>query len=86
MTFNGTSWSVPVNIDGSAQFMSVSCQSATFCAAVDAVGKAFTYNGIAWSVPTSLETPIATPLTGVSCPTATFCMAVDQQGYAIKGT
>jgi hypothetical protein len=51
VTFDGRTWSVPVNVDQKAAhsetgpvlmfLMSVSCHSATFCAAGDSIGDTF---------------------------------------------
>jgi hypothetical protein len=54
VTFDGTSWTAPVNIDAEAAhsvngpvlkfLMSVSCQSAAFCVAGNSTGDAFVRN------------------------------------------
>jgi hypothetical protein len=92
LTYNGTSWSAPTHIDTnpvspSCSFscvavtpFSVSCPSATFCAAVDENGNALTYNGTSWSAPTDNSGGF---LDSVSCPSATFCVAVDENGNAL---
>ena len=63
---------------------SVSCPTASFCAAVDGNGNALTSHGHqgAWSRPVNID-PIAGILSSVSCTSATFCMAVDTNGYAL---
>jgi hypothetical protein len=65
---------------------SVSCPTASFCAAVDGTGYTFTWNGTSWSRPVWSATSPADPgggaLTSVSCPTARFCVAVDGDGRA----
>ena len=58
---------------------SVSCPSATFCAAVDGVGNALIYNGSSWSSPSDIDAIMST-LRSVSCPSTTFCVAVDPVG------
>ena len=61
LTYNGSSWSSPSNIDGSSSINSVSCPSASFCIAVDNAGNALTYNGSSWSSPrTSTAVPPST--------------------------
>jgi len=67
---------------------SVSCPSASFCAAVDGNGNALTsqaaFRGrIAWSAAKDID-PIAGILNSVSCPSARFCVAVDTMGYALE--
>ncbi len=95
LTYNGTSWSAPTQIDNSdsgGHFDSLSCPSATFCAAVSDTGYALTYNGASWSGGTKVApNPPGTcsiscayeGLTSVSCPSATFCAAVDYDGDAL---
>jgi hypothetical protein len=89
LTYSGTSWSGGTNIapnpPGTCSIScehegltSVSCPSATFCAAVDYDGDALTYNGTSWSAPTH----IGGDEDGVSCPSATFCAAVGPE-YAL---
>ena len=88
MTFNGSSWSAPANID-TYPLASVSCASASFCVAVDGYtdrlqnhsGRAFTFNGSSWSAPVSIDA--TSSLESVSCPSASFCVAVDSGGNAL---
>ncbi len=72
-------WSSPKMIDSipnnGEAFTSVSCSSASFCAAVDAQGNALTYNGTTWSTPRAID-PNGT-LISVSCASASFCVAMD---------
>ena len=58
---------------------SVSCPTATFCAAVDYSGNVLTYNGSLWSSPQSIDAGHS--LYSVSCSSASFCAAVDYSGY-----
>ena len=48
-------WSAPAPVDPVFSARSVSCPSATFCAAVDYSGNAVIFNGSSWSAPTSIE-------------------------------
>ncbi len=81
LTYNGSSWSAPIDIDGTDALTSVSCPSTSFCAAVDSSGRALTYNGASWSAPAHVDAfPV---LTSVSCPSASFCAAVDNNGNAL---
>jgi len=69
-------WSAPDKIGTGLGFVSVSCSSATFCAAVGTnggpSGYALTYNGTSWS-----PTYIGIAAGAVSCASASFCVAVD---------
>ena len=60
---------------------SVSCPSASFCAAVDSVGGVVTFNGTSWSAAVGIDG--INQLTSVSCPSASFCAAVDSLGNAV---
>jgi hypothetical protein len=67
---------------------SISCPTASFCAAVDGNGDALTARAagrhrIGWSRAQDID-PIAGILNSVSCPTADFCMAVDTMGRALE--
>jgi hypothetical protein len=73
LTYNGTSWTAPTQIDSGNGLASVSCSSATFCVAVDEKGNALTYNGTSWSAPTKIHG--VGGFRAVSCPSATFCGA-----------
>jgi hypothetical protein len=43
LTWNGSTWSAPLDIDPGFSLTSVSCTSSTFCVAVDDDGNAPTY-------------------------------------------
>jgi hypothetical protein len=58
---------------------SVSCPTASFCAATRSDGVVYFYNGSRWSAQTTLS---GVPLVAVSCTSATFCMAVDDSSSA----
>lgn len=94
LTFNGASWSAPVNIDnsslGSSHISSldqVSCPTASFCVATDWVGNVLSFNGSSWSAPTNIySVPPGSGDSGlpsVSCPTPSFCVAVSDNGSAL---
>jgi hypothetical protein len=79
------SWSSPSQIDPDSYLSSVSCPSASFCAAVEwthgtqpSGGNVLTYNGSSWSSPSDIDP--GNNLASVSCPSASFCVAVDDQG------
>ena len=81
-----TSWSAPEMVDPpSGSMTSVSCVSASFCAAVDSAGAALTFDGTTWSAPVSIDPIAPEPMnsyttghfSSVSCVSTTFCIAVD---------
>jgi hypothetical protein len=65
-----------------AGLTSVSCPSATFCAAVDSSGHALT-GALGSPESTTADIDGTSLLTSVSCPSSSFCMAVDMAGNAI---
>jgi hypothetical protein len=72
-------WSAPTAIESEhLGLYSVSCSSATFCAALG--GKdAVTYNGTSWSAPTKIGGAYYI-VVSVACPSATFCVAPAANG------
>lgn len=64
-----------------ANFSSVSCPTAEFCAAVDQTGDAFTWNGKSWSKGVDIDSTAASnindQLASVSCASSSFCVAGD---------
>jgi len=58
---------------------SVSCPTASFCAATRSDGVVYFYNGSRWGAQTTLS---GVPLVSVSCTSATFCMAADDSSSA----
>jgi hypothetical protein len=58
----------------------VSCPTATFCRAVDSIGRVFGFNGVTWSTGTQIDAGHA--FTSISCPTMAYCVAVDRDGRA----
>ena len=75
-------WQAGVNLFGTGgfagSFNSVSCTSATFCAAVSGT-RAFIFNGSTWTAGTDIESISNPDLISVSCVSSTFCVAADQQ-------
>jgi hypothetical protein len=77
---------------GPADFTSVSCPSATFCAAVDQTGDAFVLSGTAWSKGDAIDSTAQSnsndELGSVSCASSTFCVAGDDQDdvYVYNGS
>jgi hypothetical protein len=76
-TFDGSVWSTEQPTV--AHLRSLSCVSASFCLAVDQLGRAYKYQG-AWSAPVTVAgfAPWA-----VSCRTSTFCSGVGQSQAAV---
>jgi RHS repeat-associated protein len=77
-------WSAPSTVDSTRSVKSVSCPSASFCAAVDTSGYATIYNGTSWSTPSDIDGSHA--LESVSCTSSTFCKAVDNDGNVLSYT
>jgi hypothetical protein len=86
LTYNGSSWSAATAIDNESLLYSVSCASASFCAAVgggpEELANALIYNGSSWSAPHTVDSRGVT-VTSVSCPSVSFCAAVDWNGDAL---
>lgn len=82
LTYDGSSWSSPVDIDGATALDSVSCPFVRFCMAVDAGGQALAYNGTSWLPPTDIDGSYT--LESVSCPSSAFCQAVDDDGHVVN--
>jgi len=79
-TWNGTSWSDPVQVDGSAALVSVSCDpTGALCLAVARDGTGAVRKSGTWSVLAAWSEPWIS----VSCVTTTFCMAVDDLDDAV---
>jgi hypothetical protein len=83
LTYNGSSWSTPDEIDTNHWLSSVSCPTTSFCEAVDLNGNVLTYNGSSWSSPAEIDPGTGQTLTSVSCPTTSFCAAVDLMGNVL---
>jgi hypothetical protein len=90
-TYDGTSWSGPVEVVPPGQrdangLTSISCPTAGSCVAVDDSGHAFTSNGASGTSGTSWSGPVEVdPILGlatVSCATPTFCVALNDLGLA----
>ncbi|MFL6161938.1 MAG: hypothetical protein ACJ74U_06895 [Jatrophihabitantaceae bacterium] len=76
-TFSSGSWSSEKPTGG--HLRALSCPSASFCLAVDQLGRTYTFDGAGWSAPVTVAgfAPWA-----VDCPSATFCVAVGQTAAA----
>jgi hypothetical protein len=82
LTYNGTVWSAPTDIDGSTPLESVSCNNYKFCMAVDVNGHAVSFNGSTWRAPVGVDG--SRLLESVSCASLSFfCAAVDEQGSVV---
>jgi hypothetical protein len=86
LVFDGQTWSAPQRIVR-AGIGSISCPTASFCAAVTdiyAYADAMLYNGSTWSRPKAIErNPTTGGVSGVSCASSSFCVAVDLENRAI---
>ena len=51
LSFNGSSWTAPLSVDGGNHLTSVSCPSASFCLAVDAPGNQVQFDGSSMEPP-----------------------------------
>jgi hypothetical protein len=81
-------WSPPTDVATASDLTSVSCASASFCAATDFFGNAYVYyGGDEWTAPEALDTSsvgMSAPYdpASVSCSSASFCLVVgDDQNY-----
>jgi len=72
-TFNGGTWSAPVNADpngltmgeGGTSWPVVSCPISNFCAAVDgASGNVVTFDGSTWTAPVNIDSKAAKSVSG----------------------
>lgn len=82
-------WAAPAAADTADRYLySVSCPTATFCAATGQSGGFVTYNGKTWLAPRQIRST-AGLVDSVSCVSATFCMAVTeasaQNGQQVGG-
>lgn len=81
VAYSSGHWARPQTIDSHTDInnglVTVSCVTASFCAAGDGAGNAFVYNGTSWSSPALVT---AAGLSQLSCGTTTFCGAVDVNG------
>jgi hypothetical protein len=88
VTWNGIGFTTPASIatepplngTDASGLTGVSCPTATYCRAVDSIGRVFGWNGTSWSNGTLIDNGHA--LTAISCPTTTYCVAVDRSGNA----
>lgn len=76
-TYTGNSWLPAKTIDSDSPLVSMSCPNASFCAALDELGRVLYFRGVAWTAPDPLPKASASwlPFT-LSCPSPLFCMAV----------
>jgi hypothetical protein len=88
VTYNGTTWSVPVAMSPDAgaegnDVLTVSCVSSTFCAAVTTNGDVDTFNGTTWTAHANMLGLQNEPFFAISCTSVANCVIVDDQDYAI---
>jgi hypothetical protein len=84
VTFNGVSWSDPIETDVGVLFStSVSCASSLFCTLVGDGTTTIALNDGSWDAPAEIDSG---DLTAVSCPSSSFCVAVDGDGRVLTDT
>ena len=79
-SFDGTSWSAPVDVGTASSLTAVSCRTTAVCMAGDSSGDLFTFRAGVWSSGTRALTVGGVFM--VSCPSATFCLALDYYSNA----
>jgi len=77
-TYDGSTWSSPVTVDGTNAFTAISCPTTTFCVATDAAGNYVVMNNALWGAPTAFASTNSPVMRGVSCPSSSFCLAVGE--------
>ncbi|MCL4449640.1 MAG: IPT/TIG domain-containing protein [Actinobacteria bacterium] len=77
-SFNGTSWSPPLDVDGLQT--SISCSSNNSCMAVDSGGTSWLWQNSAWNSMVANEQR----LVSISCVPSSVCMAVSQKNTAVE--
>jgi serine/threonine protein kinase len=82
LTYAHGIWTQARSVDPSGSFTSVSCPSASFCAAVDRLGRAYLFNGTVWSTPIQVDRGRRADLLSISCADA-FCAAIDGAGRVV---
>jgi Collagen triple helix repeat (20 copies) len=80
LTYDGSTWSAPSQIDAEGDLASLSCPSVSFCAAVggSSHGSALTYDGSIWSAPREIDSNGT--MQSISCVSSRFCVALSQHG------
>jgi hypothetical protein len=90
ITYNGSSWSTPTEIDSEGGLASVSCPITSFCMAGGGRrhGETLTYNDGMWSASRVVDTE--GPMDSISCSSPSFCIALThhtveghEHGYAL---
>jgi hypothetical protein len=84
-TFDGSTWSAPINIAGSHYVQGLSCTSPTWCLALEqddqgADSITQTFDGTSWSTAAAIAG--ASSARSLSCLDSTYCVALDLYGYA----
>jgi hypothetical protein len=79
-SYNGTSWSLGVDVSGTTQLQAASCPSTSRCVAVGGTD-AVVDNAGKWEAPEPVDS--GGHLVSVSCGSETFCAATDEEGFAL---
>ncbi len=82
--WNGSYWTKPAAIDGTALLTGLSCATATSCVAIDDEGNAVVLDGTTWAAPQRVGGSARPVLTGVSCAAPGRCVAVDASGTVLR--
>ena len=80
-SFNGDTWSMPINIDFSRPLQSVACSTPSRCVAVDGMGNAIRFDGSTWYPAQNIDSTHF--IVDVSCVGSGLCIAVDDRGDAL---
>jgi hypothetical protein len=82
--WNGSSWTKPAAIDGTALLTGVSCATSASCVAIDDEGNAVVLDGTTWAPPRRVGGSARPVLTGVSCAAPGRCVVVDASGSVLR--
>jgi len=84
LTYDGSTWTAPADIDGTSPLVSVSCPLVSFCMAVDVSGNAFTSTGgDSWTASSGIVS--IGSVNSLSCVSATYCMATTAYDTGVYG-
>lgn len=81
ISYDGTRWSAPVQIDAGRALKGVSCPSADRCMAIDRDGRALALDGQSWSAPAPIAASMPL-LSSISCSSTTSCVVLSNGYFA----
>lgn len=79
MTWNGSSWTAPAQLDEYSISLFVSCSSASACLATDGEDS-YSFNGTFWTTDPLSTSGVS--IVGLSCVSSTLCISVGQYGVS----